>query len=458
MKFEFKKTTKHVPTISFVEGDVSKVVEDTKGSVVLKIGVGKSEALTLRQWRNLVRKAVRVAHAHKFTEILVDANELTMGVVKESDENLGREFAENVLMADYEFRKYKSKKKSDFLGIGTVYIENASSGFKNGVKRGEIVGFWVNQARDLANTPGKDMTPTVLAKAAKDAGKGTTIKTTILEKKDVEKLGMGMVLGVDQGSVEPLKFIVMEYWGAGKTSKEKPIVLVGKGVTFDTGGINLKPREAILGMNQDMSGGAAVIAAVSAVAKLKLKKNVIALVPAVENAISGSSLRPGDVLKAMNGKTVEVLDTDAEGRLILGDALCYAEKYKPKLIVDVATLTGSAMVALGTRTSAIMTRNEELEYKVRKLGEVSGEYVWPLPLWKEYENNIKGKVADIANLGTPRQGDAINAGTFLAQFVTTDRWVHIDMAPRMETIDDDNLAKGAAGAPVRLLVRLIEEY
>ena len=248
----------------------------------------------------------------------------------------------------------------------------------------------------------------------------------------------------------------MEYTGG--EPDEQPIVLVGKGVTFDTGGLNLKPSNAIYEMHMDMSGGAAVIHSIVLAARLKLKKNVVALIPAAENMVSGSSYHPGDVLKGMSGKTIEILNTDAEGRVILSDALTYAKRYKPRLVVDVATLTGAAMVALGQRASAIFTRDPELENRFRALGEATGDYVWPMPLWDEYEAEIKGTFGDWANLGKNSYGGAITGAMFLYQFAKDYPWVHIDMAPRMTSTDGDNLARGAAGEPVRLLLRLLETF
>jgi len=212
------------------------------------------------------------------------------------------------------------------------------------------------------------------------------------------------------------------------------VVLVGKGVTFDTGGINLKPSDFILGMNMDMSGGAAVIHALVAAARLKLKKNIVVLVPAVENMMSGASYRPGDIIRSMSGKTIEVLNTDAEGRIILADALHYAKRFTPSLVVDVATLTGAAMAALGERATALFTEDEHLELQLRHLGEKSGDHVWPLPLWDEYDDEIKGTFGDVANLGR-----------------------NLDIAPRMTTLSDEFLSKGSAGAPVRLLVKILEQ-
>jgi leucyl aminopeptidase len=263
------------------------------------------------------------------------------------------------------------------------------------------------------------------------------------------------VLGVGRGSDEQPKFIILEYMSGRKGAK--PIVLVGKGVTFDTGGINLKPETAMDDMKMDMSGGAAVLRAFSAAVRLGVKRNIVALVPAVENMPSGSSYRPGDIIRSMSGKTIEVDNTDAEGRIILADALTYAKRYDPAFVVDVATLTGAALVALGQSASALFTADEEMERKFRDWGEESGDLVWPLPLWEEYGEDIKGTFGDIRNLGKTRWGGTITAATFLKQFADGYPWAHIDMASRMTAIEGEHLAKGAAGAPVRLLVRMLSD-
>lgn len=305
------------------------------------------------------------------------------------------------------------------------------------------------------------MTPSKLAQAAIDAAEGLPIEVTILNELEMEELGMGAILGVGKGSDDKPRFIVMEYM---PVEGDEPIVLVGKGITFDTGGLNLKPSSAIYEMHMDMSGGAAVMNALVLAAKLKLKKNIIALIPAAENMPSGGSYRPGDLLRTMSGKTIEVMNTDAEGRVVLADALHYAKKYNPRLVVDVATLTGAAMVALGAHASAIFTKDHDLEERFREWGEVSGDYVWPLPLWDEYEADIKGTFGDWSNTGTSRYGGAIQGAMFLYQFTKDAKgkseypWVHIDMAPRMVSVEGDHLAKGAAGEPVRLLVKVLEQY
>jgi leucyl aminopeptidase len=460
MKIEFSESKGATP-IALVTGDSTKVIENDRGETAVRLGVGKPDEINRRKLISLVRKIVRTARDHKLSAISIALADFSFVGTKDiGDQELGRLIAENLEMANYEFVKYKNPPKDGFPAVKTVFVAGVSAEAKKGFTEGQIIANEINYCRDLANTPGGDMTPQFLAEAAKKQCKGTSVKVSILSPSQIKKLKMGLVLGVAKGSAEEPRFIIAEYWGAGK-GKEKPIVLVGKGITFDTGGINLKPTDSLMGMNHDMAGGASVLATTVIAAKLKLRKNIIALVPAVENAVSGSAYRPGDILVAMNGKTVEVLNTDAEGRLILGDALTYAERYNPRLVIDVATLTGAALVALGKRASAIMTRNQKLEDTLRDLGEKSGEYVWPMPLWKEYEADIKGIHADLANVPAAKGGGGgtINGGTFLAAFAEKlPLWAHIDIAPRMESIPEDNLAKGATGAPIRLLVRLVESF
>jgi len=303
------------------------------------------------------------------------------------------------------------------------------------------------------------MTPTVLAKAAKEAVKGLPVKVTTLGAREIKKIGMGALLGVAKGSTEAPTFTILEYRGG----EGKPIVLVGKGVTFDSGGLNLKPSNSIYEMHMDMSGAAAVIHAVALAARLKLKRHVIGLIPAVENMPGNGAYRPGDILKSLSGKTIEVLDTDAEGRLILADALTYAKRFKPSVVIDVATLTGAAISALGLYASALLTRDDALAERVARDAEESGDYVWRLPLWDEYEPRVKGEFADIKNVPggpTSRYGGAIDGGMFLWQFAKElpCPWAHLDIAPRMTAAPEEELAKGAAGAPLRLLVRFMEQW
>ena len=430
----------------------------------LIVNVGERKKVTERKLMLLARRVIREALAKKYKEVVIDVKEWRFSIpgVTLEDKEFGELLAVNFRMAHFEFRDFLSPPKEGWDEVRQVLLVNASSpAFRAGVTRGSIVGEEVNRSRHIATMPGGEMTPELLAKHAKASIKGLPITCTVLDVKAMERLKMGGVLGVGQGSSAKPCFIVLEYWGAaGKKSAKvgKPVVLIGKGVTFDTGGINLKPSDYILGMNMDMSGGAAVIHALAAAARLGVKKDIVALIPAVENMASGSSYRPGDVLRSMSGKTIEVMNTDAEGRIILADALHYAKRYKPTLVVDVATLTGSAMMALGERASALFTQDEKLEELFRDLGERSGDFVWPLPLWDEYDEEIKGTFGDVANLGKTRYGGAITAAVFLKQFVgQAYPWVHLDIAPRMTTLPDEFLAKGSAGAPIRLLVKLLEQ-
>jgi leucyl aminopeptidase len=416
------------------------------------IGMGEKARFDVRKLRLAVRQAVGLAKGQKLEKLYLKFEDFRVSGLALDDLALGELLAENLELANFEFTKYKSKP-------GTVVKEVVVGGrlteeAKRGLKKGKIVGEETNRCRALSNTPGGEMTPARLAEEAKAAVAGLPVEVKILTRPDMEALGMGGILGVAKGSMEEPRFIVLEY-RAG-SMEEKPFVMVGKGVTFDTGGLNLKPGEHMYEMHMDMSGGAAVIHAIAAAARLKLKKNLIGLVPAAENMPSGSSYRPGDILRSMSGQTIEVMNTDAEGRILLADALTYAKRYDPKLVVDVATLTGAAMVGLGQHVSAVFSKDEALSMRLKEAGEVSGDYVWPLPLWDEYENEIRGTFGDWANLGKVRWGGATHGAIFLYQFAKDYPWAHVDIAPRTTAADGEFLARGAAGAGVRLLVKLAE--
>lgn len=436
------------------------IVRNVRGGIDMHVGIGKLKEIGRRELILLARKIIQTAKVNQIRKIAITFDEFLFPNLKEiTKEDIARILAENFLMANFEFVKFKTSVKNSRFVQSVVVCGVSSQEIKQGFSKGKIIGEEVNKCRTLSNTPGGDMTPRLLADSALDAVKGTGIKVTVLGRKEIAKEKMGLILGVAKGSEEEPQFIILEHKKGKKD--DKPIVLVGKGVTFDTGGLNLKPSNSISEMYMDMSGGAAVIHAIVAAARLGVKKNIIGLIPAVENMPSGKSYRPGDILTSMSGKTIEVLNTDAEGRLILADALTYAERFNPRLVIDVATLTGGALAALGQRASAIMTRSGEIEVLLRQLGEDSGDYVWPLPLWKEYEDDIKGTFADLANIQTSGgQGNAsaIIGGIFLLQFAKKYPWAHIDIASRMTAVSGEYLARGAAGAPVRLFVKLLEEY
>ncbi|MFT5849496.1 MAG: leucyl aminopeptidase [Patiriisocius sp.] len=446
-----------------------RLVECADGTLEYRLGAGKWKTMTARKFITFVRTVVQAAKSHQIEHLAIQAPVAMLpAILKEHDSQwILSTLAENLTIGSYEFTKYKSTRSKKKQLVEVLVCGGLTVPEKKAFTRGLIVGEKVNLARDIANTTAEDMTPTDLGKAAVKAVSGTKASVKVLGEKELQKLKMGLLLAVGAGTKHETKLIIMEYYGAGKptksdTSKTKqPIVFIGKGITYDSGGLNVKPSGHMHDMHMDMSGGSAVIAAVAAAAKLGIKKNIIGLIPAAENAISDRAMRAGDIVTAMNGKTVEVLHTDAEGRMVLADALTYSERYNPKVVLDVATLTGAALSALGQHASAIMTKNVQLETELRLFGEASGDYVWPLPLWDEYQAHIKSTRADLSNIAAnfSRFGGAIEGGAFLANFAPKNvPWAHIDIAPRMEAIASDKLVKGSTGEPVRLLVRFAEEY
>ncbi|PID52100.1 MAG: leucyl aminopeptidase [Candidatus Moraniibacteriota bacterium] len=426
---------------------------------ILEMKVPKKEEMTRRQWIVFVRSIILEAKKHKIDRLEIIWKDLV--AFDKLGNDLAKIFAEAVYMADYEFRKYKKKPEEGWHNIAEVILlinKKDKTFVRQNLRRGATIAKQVNFCRDLANTPGADMTPIHLVSVVRKMIKGTALKLRVLDEKQMRRKKMNGVLTVGQGSSVQSRFIILEYAGAGENTK--PTVLVGKGVTFDSGGIDTKPHPHGLEMMMDMSGAAAVVATILVAEKLGLKKNIVALIPAVENMPSGSSVRPGDIITMMDGTHVEVGHTDAEGRLILADALTFAKSFNPKQVIDVATLTGAAMVALGERASAIFTDNEELAQKTIISAEKTGDDVWRLPLWDEYAAEIAGTYGDIANIRTKGQsgaGGAITAAMFLKNFAKdyVDNWMHIDIAPTMTAVFDENLAKGAKGSPVRLLVELL---
>ncbi len=420
---------------------------------VVLLGLGQAADWNQRRLILASRQIVAIAKQHRLSEIALDVHDVALPKV--GIETLVERIVENAHMADYAFTMYRKAPAGGWPALRTLTLhvraaDRTAAG--RGVRAGTVVGRATNAARDLANTPGGDMTPALLAKAAAAAGQRYGFSVQVLEKAALEKLGMGGVLGVARGSHHPPTFTVCEYVGTGQ-AKAKPIVFVGKGVTFDSGGLNVKPDTSMYEMHMDMSGAAAVIGALSAIAQLKLPVRVIGLLPAAENMSAGDAYRPGDQLRTLSGKTIEVLHTDAEGRVILADALTYAERFKPATVIDVATLTGAAMVALGQRASAILSPDERFSHELHDLAEASGDLAWPLPLWREYEEDIQGTFGDVANSSKVRYGGAITGAAFLWQFAKKfKRWAHVDIAPTMTTIEGQFLAKGSSGAGVRLLV------
>ena len=460
MKILFKQPKNNALVVKISPKNKDEIIkEDITKTFFLKC----DEPMNLRKLHLLIRKMVQMAKGAKAEALAFDFNDFKLNGIKIGDEDFAEIIGTELDFANYEFNIYKTPPKDGFSLIKEVYIEGTNKNIEQAILKGNVIAGEVNKTRDLSNTPGGDMTPQILAQRAKEAVKGLPVKVQVLGEKEMEKLKMNAILSVGRGSDEESKFIIMEYHGAPKS--QKPIVLVGKGVTFDSGGLNLKPSSSLVGMNMDMAGGASVIHTMALVAKMKLKKNVIGIIPSVENFISGKSYRPGDVIRSMSGKTIEILNTDAEGRVILADALTYAQKYDPALVIDVATLTGAAVVALGEKASAIFTDDDKLAQNLTDVGEMTGEYVWRLPMWEEFEEEIKGNLGDFTNVHNKdgRWGGASYAAVFLKQFIKGKtgggkdlKWAHIDIAPRMVSTSGEYLASGAVGAPVRLLYKFIE--
>jgi leucyl aminopeptidase len=323
-----------------------------------------------------------------------------------------------------------------------------------GAQRGEVLGTAINMARLMALTPANDMTPTLLSRRAQDVARDTGLEFHVLDEEQMRTKGMGSLLGVSQGSDEPATLSVLSY--KGDPASGEVLALVGKGITFDSGGISIKPAENMHEMKYDMSGGAGIIAALYAIAKLKPKLNVIGLIPASENLPGPRAMKPGDILKAMNGKTIEVINTDAEGRLILADALCYARELGATKIVDCATLTGACVVALGHTASGTMSNNEAWVTHFLDVAADCGERYWRLPLFEDFTTLIKSDIADLKNTGG-RAGGAETAGAFLKEFVADVPWIHLDIAGTAYLDGESSFAaKGPTGTPVRALVALAE--
>ena len=318
-----------------------------------------------------------------------------------------------------------------------------------GLARGQAVAAGVALARECANRPANHCSPTYLAEQAKKLGKEYGLKVEVLDRADCEKLGMGSFLAVAQGSSEPLRFIVVRYEGAAKS--QPPTVLVGKGITFDSGGISIKSAPEMDEMKFDMGGAASVLGTLRAVAELQPKLNLIGIIPSCENMLSGNAMKPGDVVKSMSGQTIEVLNTDAEGRLILCDALTYAERFKPAVVVDIATLTGACVVALGHHHSGLFTADDGLAAQLLAASSAGLDPCWRMPLDEEYDEGLKSNFADMANIGG-RAGGAITAAMFLRRFTAKYRWAHLDVAG---TAWKSGTAKGSTGRPVALLTHFV---
>jgi leucyl aminopeptidase len=418
---------------------------------VAVVGLGKSGKLDGTVFKKAVAAAISALDGSKTKHIL---NSLTLEAVNGcSPYYRARHSVEAMGDTLYRFTEMKSGRQPKPMPLSRVGHAIAKRGdaamTARGAEHGDAIANGVRLAKDLGNLPSNVCTPSYLARVAKKLAAGNgRLTTTIINETEMKRLGMGSLLSVTAGSVEPAKLIVMKYKGAGN---DKPIVLVGKGVTFDTGGISLKPGPAMDEMKYDMCGAAGVIGTMAAITKMKLPINVNVVVPAVENMPSGTATKPGDIVKSMSGQTIEVLNTDAEGRLILCDALTYSRRFKPAAIIDVATLTGACVVALGAHRTAIMSNNNKLREEIFAAGDAAEDRGWPMPLGEEYAAQLKSNFADMANIGGPG-GGAVTAGCFLGKFTDGMDWAHLDIAG---TAWKSGSKKGGSGRPVPMLSQLL---
>ena len=417
---------------------------------VTVVGLGKKKELITNKIRGAMGEACRYLRGKGVATI---ASGIPGSDTAIKPEEAIQAMTEGAVLGLYTFRRYMTKQENDPGEIKELTIvgqEKRVTG--KAIEKGRIIAGAANYARDMVNEPGNYMTPTRMAETARQIAKEYGLKAEVLDKEKMKELGMGGLLGVSQGSQQPPKFIILSY--QGRESKEIDLGLVGKGITFDSGGISIKPSENMADMKDDMAGAASVIATLMATAQLKPAISVTAYVPATENLPSGTALKPGDIISAMNGKTIEVLNTDAEGRLILADALSYAVKNGAKAIVDVATLTGACQIALGKITTGAFTNNQALVDRVLAAGKEAGEPAWQMPMFEEYKEFIKSDIADIKNTGN-RYAGPITAAKFLEEFVGETPWVHLDLTGPDSDKDKGYLVKGASGTPVRTLINLV---
>jgi leucyl aminopeptidase len=438
-----------------------------KADNVLLVGIGKAKEVTeetLRQASGTAAKTVESAKLKKVSFYL-PVGELEKVLTKDrkkSSDDVARAVAEGGYLALYHFDLYKSKDKDDAPSrIAEIILltnsKPALAKLRQVSEHASKVADGVCLTRDLILQPSNTLTPSFLANTAKKVAVRHKFACKILHEKDMKKLGMGSLLGVAKGSHEPPAFIVLEYKGGKKN--EAPVVIVGKAVTFDTGGISLKPPANMDEMKKDMSGGAVTLGALQVAASLKLPINVVGLIPAVENMPGGSAVKPGDILTSMSGKTIEVLNTDAEGRLILADALSYAQRFKPRAVIDLATLTGAVIMALGHFAAGVLGTDDDLIGDLKAAGALTGEKLWELPLWDEHDKETKSDIADLKNIASAGVGAGTTMGAaFLKPFAGDQPWAHIDIAGTSWTGRDKAYTpKGASGFGVRLLVNYLEQ-
>jgi len=422
---------------------------------VLLTGLGKRGEFDLEKWRGASSKAGQFIRDSGIKQLAFPIEKLD-GLL---EEELAESFVTGLLLGTYQFKEFKTLERDKIKEIEDVIILGETAEemklLGEGIRTGKIISESVYMARDLINGPSNQITPSALAEKAQQIARDQAMEIQVLEVNQAEVMGMGAFVAVAKGSQEPGKFIVLEY---NKGKGWDTVALVGKGITFDSGGISIKPSEKMERMKDDMSGAAAVLAIMRAASKLQIPLHLVGIIPATENLPSGKAYKPGDVLKTLSGQTVEVISTDAEGRLILSDALTYSLRYQPKAIIDLATLTGACVIALGDYVIGLFGNDETLLKRVEEASAKTGEKVWRLPLWDEYFEYLKSDVADFRNVGS-RSAGAIIGGIFLSKFIGKTPWVHLDIAgPAYIEKEKPYTPKGGTGVGARLLVQMLRDW
>ena len=415
---------------------------------VLLVGCGKAKDLTANQYRNLIKLVATQLHKYKLKDAALYLSEIALDNYDQIWKI--KHISQVITQSMYRYQKTLSTNNTK-PNLRKVIIHSAKKDSKTtrAAKIGQAVANGMAVTRELGNLPGNICTPSHLASEAKKIGRQYGIKVSVLNEKQMETLKMGSLLSVSHGSRQPAKLIVFEYQGAAKTAK--PIALVGKGVTFDSGGISIKPGAAMDEMKFDMCGAASVFGVMRSLGELKPKINVVGVVGATENLPDGLATKPGDVVTSMSGQTIEILNTDAEGRLVLCDALTYTEKFKPKAVIDIATLTGACVIALGKQGAGLLGNDQKLIDKLLTAGQTAADRAWQLPLWDEYQDQLKSNFADMANIGG-REAGTITAACFLSRFAKKFKWAHLDIAG---VAWESGHNKGATGRPVPLLMEYL---
>jgi leucyl aminopeptidase len=458
---EIDRASKGMISKLLADGDMDGKLEATlmlhhvpglTSSRLLLVGLGKEADFTEKQYAKAVRASIKALEKSGALDATTCLAQLPVKAL--SAQRKVAYLSEAALDASYKFAaiKRKEEKASPKKGITKLTINVAASDVpaaETGLADGQALAAGVSLAKDLGNLPPNVCTPSYLAEQALALGKTHQFKVEVLERDALKKLGMGSFLGVAQGSEEPPKFIIMQHLKGKK--EQKPVVLVGKGITFDTGGISLKPGSEMDEMKYDMCGAASVLGTFKAIAAMNLQLNVIGVIPTCENMPDGRATRPGDVLTSMSGLTIEVLNTDAEGRLILCDALTYVERFEPSAVIDVATLTGACVIALGHHASGLFSNNDALAAELLQAGEVSLDRAWHMPMWEDYQSLLDSNFADMANIGG-RAAGSITAACFLARFAKKYDWAHLDVAG---TAWKSGKEKGGTGRPVPLLTEFL---